>query len=281
MKRNQYFYLIAGLPDLAITDTQLPVTARDFLAGLETTLSPVDLDLVRWLYYARDNRNLIDMLVHEKTILYEGYYSLQELEKGVKGSLSLPGYMTRFIEAFNEGKGRYTAAEWESRLTEGYFAAGKRTGNTFLEQWIDFEVNLKNLLLVLSNRKRQLPGKAFIIEGNEMASLFNGDEIADFSTEPALDFAGEAAKVLEKDNLMERERKIDLLRWKKIEGMAFFHYFTIERVLCFVVQLMIVERWMTLHKKHEKKYLPFILRSLMEKQDFYNQTIEKLWEPGK
>jgi len=276
MKTNQYFYLIAGLPNLAITDTQLPVTARDFLAELETKLPPVDLDLVRWLYYARDNRNLIDMLLHEKTILYEGYYSLQELEKGIKGSLSLPDYMTRFIEAFNEGKDRYTAAEWESRLTESYFAEGKRTGNTFLEQWIDFEMNLKNLLQVLSNRRRQLPSKAFIIEGNEMAFLFKRDGVTDFGSEPSLDFAGEAAKLLEKDNLMERERKIDLLRWKKVEEMAFFHYFTIERILCFVIQLMIVERWITLHKKHEMKYLPFILQSLTGKQDLHNQTIEKL-----
>jgi len=275
MKANQYFYLIAGLPNLAITDTQLPVTARDFLAELETKLPPVDLDLVRWLYYARDNRNLIDMLLHEKTILYEGYYSLQELEKGIKGSLSLPDYMTSFIEAFNEEKDRFTAAEWESRLIESYFAEGKRMRNAFLDQWIDFEVNLKNLLLVLGNRKRQLPGKAFIIEVNEMSSLFKGDGIADFGTEPALDFAGEAAKLLEKDNLMERERKIDLLRWKKVEEMTFFHYFTIERILCFVIQLMIVERWVTLHKKHEMRDLPFILQSLTGKQELYNQTIEK------
>jgi hypothetical protein len=231
MRSDQYYYyLIAGLPDLSMEDSRPPFTARDFLTELKSRLSREDLGLVRWLYYARDNRNLIDILFHEKPLSFEGCYSLQDLEEGIKGSnILLPGYMSRFIAELRDKKDRYSAAEWEMQLTKGYFIDAMHAGNVFLRQWMEFEENLKNLLL---------------------------------TSEPSPDLAGAAAKLLEEENLIQRERKIDQLRWKKAEEMTCLQYFTVERVLCFVIQLMIIERWAKLRQQQHTGHIYPLLQQI-------------------
>ena len=266
MSKQQYFYLISGLPDLAITDTHLPFTAKVFLDELKNKIDQKDFELVCWLYYSKDNINLINILFNENpSNQQEGYYSLQELKRGVEGNTLLPHYLNDFIASFNENKNQLTKAGWEAKLTENYFGEAMKSGNEFLNQWMEFELNLKNLLLVMSNKKEQLPFSEFIIEANEMAALFKQNPSADFSTESSLGFLSQVIKIIETDNIIEREKKIDLLRWKQLEEMTFFNYFTVEAVLGFIIKLMILERWAILKQEQVKISLPSILNSFMEK----------------
>ena len=266
MSKQQYFYLISGLPDLAITDTHLPFTAKVFLDELKNKIDRKDFELVCWLYYSKDNINLIHILFNENpSNQQEGYYSLQELKRGVEGNTVLPYYMSDFIASFTENKNLLTKVGWEANLTENYFREAMKSGNEFLNQWIDFELNMKNLLLIMSNKKEQIPFTEFIIEANEMAALFKQNPSADFSTESSLGFLNQVVKIIETENIIEREKKIDLLRWKQLEEMTFFNYFTMEAVLSFIIKLMILERWAILKQEPVKISLPSILNSFMEK----------------
>ena len=55
--------------------------------------------------------------------------------------------------------------------------------------------------------------------------------------------------ISETEELVERERKVDQLKWNWLENESFFHYFTIERILVFVLQLEMIERWISLDKE--------------------------------
>ena len=48
---------------------------------------------------------------------------------------------------------------------------------------------------------------------------------------------------MDTDNLVERERGIDLLIWNFLDEAVVFEYFSIERVISYLLKLMIVERW--------------------------------------
>jgi hypothetical protein len=52
---------------------------------------------------------------------------------------------------------------------------------------------------------------------------------------------------------VEREKKVDMLKWKWLEDESFFHYFTIERIFVFLMQLEMIERWVTLDKEAGEK----------------------------
>ncbi len=266
MSKQQYFYLIAGLPNLTLQDTHLPFSAKTFLEELKNKIDKEDFKLLCMLYYARDNRNLLHILFNKNDMMQpEGCYSLQELKKGMERNFLLPRYMNDFIAAFKENKNRFNEAEWEAKLTEAYFKEAIKSENEFLNQWMEFELNLKNLLLVLSNRKKSLQFSEIILEANEIAALMKENPAADFSTERTIDFMNQAVKIIETENLIERERKIDSLRWKKLEEMTFFNYFTVEAILSFIIKLMILERWAMLKQETGKDFLPSMLNAFTEK----------------
>lgn len=54
-------------------------------------------------------------------------------------------------------------------------------------------------------------------------------------------------------NLVERERGLDLLHWDFIEEAVVFEYFSVEKVLSFMLQLMIIERWSKMSSESGRK----------------------------
>lgn len=280
MNKQPYYYLVSGLPDLAIGETYLPFSCVDFLRDLEYKLQPNDLALIYLLYYPRDHRNLINILFQKDNIwLSEGRYCFKELREGIEDNTILPEYMNYFISTFKEKKDRYTQAEWETRLTEAYFAEIEKSRNKFLKQWAAFEANLKNSLLIFSHRKHPLPFSTFVVEISKIGALCRDNQDIDFSAEPELDFLDQVKKIVSIEDLVVKEKKIDLLRWKKVEEMTFFKYFSVEKILCFIIKLMIIERWVRLGKIENKDTLPSILLSIAGKQHY--QTLKDKCEPVK
>ncbi|PAW95146.1 hypothetical protein CKK33_17230 [Mucilaginibacter sp. MD40] len=266
MSEQHYFYLISGLPDISAEDAHLPFSAKTFLDEHKDQVDENDFRLLCYLYYPNDNRNLLDILLGKKeTAPSGGRYSLQELKKGIEGDGALPDYMNRFISAFGENKNRFSETEWEARLTEAYFREAMNSENGFLNRWMEFELNLKNLLLLTKNRKQQLPFAEFLMEANGMAAIMKQNPSVDLSTESAIDFMSGLSKIMETGNIVERERKIDWLRWRKLEEMTFFNYFTVEAIMSFLIKLMIVERWVKLKHDNEATFLPSLLSAYLEK----------------
>ena len=265
MNKHQYFYLISGLPDLSIEDRHIPFPAKMFLNELMTKIYPEDFEFVCWLYYVRDNKNLISVLFNKKTTNQpEGRYSLQQLEKAIESPSGLPGYMSKFISFVKENnKQQYSEDEWEVRLTEAYFREAMNSGNKMLNQWLEFELNLKNLFLELNIGRSQPNPPRFIIEANESAALFQQNPSADFSTETTLGYYGAVVEIIKMENIVEREKKLDGLRWQQLEEMNFFNYFTVEAVLGFCVKLMMLERWEILNQNEIKLVLPTIIETFI------------------
>jgi hypothetical protein len=83
----------------------------------------------------------------------------------------------------------------------------------------------------------------------------------------------------ESGNMLEREKAIDLMKWQWIDDQIFFEYFTIEKILGFMLQLEIVERWMLLDSKEGEKMVQDLLRKLVKSyelpEDFKLQYITR------
>ena len=53
-------------------------------------------------------------------------------------------------------------------------------------------------------------------------------------------------------NISEKEKALDNIKWKFLDEYTFFNYFTIEKILSFVIKLNIVERWIELDNETGK-----------------------------
>jgi hypothetical protein len=59
---NQYYYLIAGLPDIAISDKKLVVGVDDFRERLDEELLVDDRHLVKLWFLPFDHANIVNLL---------------------------------------------------------------------------------------------------------------------------------------------------------------------------------------------------------------------------
>ncbi|MPM64340.1 hypothetical protein SDC9_111226 [bioreactor metagenome] len=65
----------------------------------------------------------------------------------------------------------------------------------------------------------------------------------DYGVGSLFEYTDEVLKLAEEPDLMGREKKIDALKWAWLDEHTFFNYFSIERVLAFVLKTEMLERW--------------------------------------
>ena len=61
---------------------------------------------------------------------------------------------------------------------------------------------------------------------------------------------------------MEKERKIDAIRWNQAEELSTFDYFDINALLAYLVKVNIVARWTRLDDKQGREMLRRLMTSL-------------------
>ena len=71
----------------------------------------------------------------------------------------------------------------------------------------------------------------------------------DFGLNETLKYFEALQRIADIEELVEREKKVNMLKWKWLEDESFFHYFTIERIFVFLMQLEMIERWISLDKE--------------------------------
>ena len=62
--------------------------------------------------------------------------------------------------------------------------------------------------------------------------------------------------------MVEKEKKIDILKWEWMEDASFFNYFTVEKLFVFLVKLSMIERWISLDKEKGSEIFRKIIDSL-------------------
>ena len=71
-------------------------------------------------------------------------------------------------------------------------------------------------------------------------------------------------RIVEIEELVEREKKVDLLKWKWLDEESFFNYFTVERIFVFLLQLEMIERWISLDKEKSSELFRQMIQSLKD-----------------
>jgi len=96
-----------------------------------------------------------------------------------------------------------------------------------LKKWKDFDRSLRNELVRLRAVKK----------GKDSANYLRGNDELDPFIAPLAHWA------MNQDSPMEAEKYLDKIRWEKMEEIKAGHYFDIEYLAVYCLQLQILERW--------------------------------------
>ncbi|MBW6497193.1 MAG: DUF2764 domain-containing protein [Bacteroidales bacterium] len=275
MKRN-YYYLVAGLQDITIDVHKLQFSQLAFREELKTEVHPDDYKLVEKLFLPFDNANLLNLLQKTgKPFDEKGNFSQERLEENIKEPHDLPEYMMQFIAAFKSKDPLMPDMSPENELTTLFFDQMLGLNNEFLRNWFEFELNVQNIVTALLARKYEVPYEFQIIGTGEVAGIIRKSHARDFGLGAEIDYLEELANLVRNDNIQEREKAIDELRWKYLDEEIFFEYFTIEKILAFTIKLGMAERWLGIDKDFGNEMFKKLLKELQSSYELPESFTEK------
>lgn len=269
MFSRNYYYLVAGLPDIILEQSKLTITLSDLKEELKMHLHPEDYLLVEKLFLPADNRNVLNMVLKNIVDFDDtGKYTFDELEEEIKEPEKLPSYLKTFINLFRSNQPLNAEMSWEDQLTALYFDYAANVENEFLRTWFAYERDIKNILTGLTARRHKLSVENLLIGNNYVTNAIRKSNARDFGLNAEFSFIEKLIQINENTNLLEREKAIDHLKWSTIDELNTFNYFTIEVVLGFVIKMTMVERWLKLDKKTGEEMFRRLVKDLENSYEF-------------
>lgn len=270
MKSN-YYCTVAGLPDITLDDNKLSHTVGDMKEDLYLELDSKDKALLDLFYLKFDNKNLLALLQEEQPELdARGVFTGEELQDiialvrdGEEKVDGVPQYLVEAVVAYIDDKDK-VVTNWEDRMASAYYCYAMQAKNKFISSWFAYNLNVNNILLALAARRHDMPYTEQIVGFTEISKTLRTSNARDFGLSVELDYIDDLMKIDEISDLVERERKTDMLKWDWMEEESFFDYFTIERLFVFVVKLEMIERWLALDKELGNQQFRAIIQSFKD-----------------
>ena len=128
--------------------------------------------------------------------------------------------------------------------------------------WFEFNLNINNILVAFTSRKFKWDIASNVVGNTEVCEALRTSSARDFGLSGEVDVFESLVKISEITELVEREKKLDALRWNWMEDAIFFDYFTIERIFAFLLKLEMIERWISLDKERGNQLFRSIIESL-------------------
>ena len=121
----------------------------------------------------------------------------------------------------------------ENALGKEFYEKAAASKNDFIRQYFDFDARLRNMKVNYLAKRLGKKGEDYLVEMPE----------ADFEEETQI------RDILNDADFVERERKMDELKWEKANDIARMDYFNMNTILAFLVKAKAVQRWAELDEK--------------------------------
>lgn len=268
-----YHCLVASLPDIQLEAHKLTLCSKDFVDELQETLSPSDAKLLHLLLQVEDNKYFIKALQKEQlpstlsgNLIEADFTEIIQIlsEQENPKDKRILHYHQKIAQAYWEEKPLLTELSWEDQLLGEYYEHARGTKNEFLAAWFEFNLNLHNILAAQICRKYNWDIKSAVIGNNEVAQALRNSNARDYGLSGTLDDLSQLMALADEEDLLEREQKIESLKWTWLEEHSFFHYFSVEKLLSYLLKLQIIERRMELQKEKGQEKFDSVIGSLVE-----------------
>lgn len=270
--KNQYYYFIAGLPDFTFDSMKLPYTVQEFSDVLSEELKRRDYKLIQDYFLNFDNDNLLKLLRNDEAELHPmGTLSREELLKAVKlikkgevvKNKVIPPFYLQFIQKWLGAESHDETRMWEDKLATLYTEYGLEVKNSLLSSWFEFNMNLSNVRAAIYAKNHELDIKKAVVGDNDVARRIRANtNLRDFGVEELFDNFDLVQRISEEEDIFERERKIDRLRWEWLDDNTVFDYFNVEYIFAYLCKLQILERWVSLNAEEGERIFRELIHSL-------------------
>lgn len=274
MAKN-YYCLVAGLREYSLDGDAKGFDAREVIDEIAEELSREDaLALRGWMLF-HDVCNMVNMANHREGFSTLGNFSREELEAQMEAPTELPRELSEVVELFAEvGRGEVdadderltridTSRQMSTELFAAYYRYCSRSRCRFLREWSEADRNLRNITAALTAREKGLTIAEYMVGDGEVVQQLSRSSAADFGLKGEITYIDSLIGALsDNENLLDKEHRMDMIRWGIAEEIATFDYFNIGFLLSYVVRLSLVHRWSRLDEQKGRELFSRLVASL-------------------
>ena len=268
MFERNYYSLVAGLKEYALEADNKGFDAREIIETIRCELSSGDRRTLELFYGSYDVANLIGLRSGKTNFSPLGNFSREELEQALEGKFRLPSYLADVVAAYADPEGEEAermdmTRPFERDLYESYYKACAASKCRFLREWSDFDRTLRNVCAAYSARRSGVAPETVVVGHDDITDSLSRSSASDFGLKGELEYLDDVvAAVSDERNLLEKERKIDRIRWRMSDELAISNYFDMAAILSYLVKVNLVERWFSLDEATGRRLYDKLLTTL-------------------
>jgi hypothetical protein len=275
MFATEYYYLVAGLREWTLDSDTKGFDAREIIDDIVGELTKSDREAVRLLYAYYDCENIIACYLKRERHNPLGNLSKEEVASVVeeRNYALLPKRMARVVKNYVEvddderDEDVLLVDSFEHALFEAYYEELAHAKCRFLRGWGEFDRNLRNIAAGVAAREAGRVVGDVLVGGGDVVEQLRRSSAADFGLRGELPYIDAViAAITDERNIVEKERKIDAIRWAEAEEIAVFDFFNVNYILSYLVKVNIVARWMMLSPEVGREMLDRLMRDLDAKE---------------
>lgn len=246
-----YYCLMAGLPDLKLDDTKFEVSIPDLREELDNILSSLDKKILFYFFLKNDCSNLVKLLKDPTAEVDDhGNFTMEQYTDLLTSAREMnfnvhrfPAFMSEFARdyAYNKDKEGYYPED--KILYQFYQYAIDTCPNKMVRRWYQLNLDITNILTAFLARKNGWNVADFIQGENEVTEMILTNNTKDFNLTAEFDYVADLMKIVECDDPVEKEKKIDAFKWLWLDEQTFFNMFSIEAVFAYLCKLEMLVRW--------------------------------------
>lgn len=278
---REYYCLVAGLREYALDSENKNFDATTIREEIREQLADKDVGYMELMYTYYDIENIVNLRSGRSQFNTLGNFTREQLAEEIAAPADLPEYLVRIMAAYKDPENTDfddidTAMAFERSLFDAYYKQCMASKCKFIREWSQFDMNLRNVCAAYTARRMGMDISKVVVGDNFVSNSLMRSAAADFGLKGELDYIDEVmAAVTNDQNLVEKEQKIDLLRWDHADEMVTFDYFNVNRILSYLVKVNIIHRWVTLDPKTGHEMFEKLIKSLSSKELIENAEKEK------
>ena len=266
-----YYCLMAGAPELALTDAKPQVSVVEFREQASMELSSLDARILeQYFFLEEDCRNLVRLLKNpDAELLPGGNYSREQFEDLIKSAREINFNVHRYPAFMSE-----FARQWTyNKDVEGYFPEDEiiyqfynyvicNCRNAFVRRWYELNLDINNILTAVLARQQGWSVGDFIKGDNEVTEMIRENKTRDFDLSHEFDYVKDLMKIVDEPDPVDKERMIDSMKWLWLDEYTFLDPFNFEALFAYFCKLKIKERWARLDVEQGKATFENIIENL-------------------
>ena len=255
MFSTSYYALVAGFREYALDAETKGFDVEAILAEVFEVLSSSDKKAVELLYAYYDCENLISRRNGSSKFNTLGRLSSEELDEELRQPSHLAEPIAKVIRAYaspesEDAEDMDLTQPFAKALMTAYYKVCEASKSRLLREWSKMDRIIRNVVAATVARQQGIAIDQVVVGEDSVVESLSRSSAADFGLRAELPFVEQlVAAVADEHNMIEKERKIDNIRWAELSELTTFDYFDLNAVIAYLVKVNMVARWAALDAK--------------------------------